>query len=792
MNVAHELKRACGGRDSVLDCGSPLPLSIGWLPFQKRQRTGALQNLAAIRLVICFLALALAPLAEAQQTPHIAYVYPAGGRQGAACNVVIGGQFLSGITNFAVLMDGDLARAKIAAYDRPLKPQEQQALKEELAKFQERRKNGGQLTQMDLARVDGIKRVLTQFGRRPANPAISEFMTLQLSLATNTTPGDHEIRVRTPGGLSNPLKFCVGLLPETSKLDWKAVPKDRGGTDPAMPRPAEATVRLPVTINGQIAPAGVDRYHFWAQRGRQIIIVVEARRLIPYLADAVPGWFEAALTIYDSKGNEVASAERYRFHPDPVIRFEAPHDGTYTVEIHDSLYRGREDFVYRLTIGELPFVTDIFPPGGPAGEKTAVELSGWNLTTHTLTLDNTGKAPGIYPVSITQDGRPSNPVPFAVDNLPEILEQEPDNSPESAQSVALPVIINGRINEPGDEDVFRFEGRAGQQIVAEVLARRLDSPLDSTLKLTDAAGKQLAFNDDYDDKGSGLETDHADSYLTATLPADGNYYLRIADAQHQGGRDYTYRLRVSAPRPDFALRVVPSGLNVRAGLSIPVTVFALRKDGFTNAIELRLKNAPAGFSLSGALIPANQDKAQFTLKAPPQAGNEMMPLSLEGSAEIAGQTIVHPAVPAEDMMQAFAYRHLVPARELEVAVADNPRPFASNSIKILSATPVKIPAGGTARVRVATPGNNFSNRFELELSGAPAGISIQSVSPVEGGMEIMLECAETNTPSVTAGNLIVNVLPKIAPATPAATRPKNQRRNPVGALPAIPFVVVAK
>jgi hypothetical protein len=59
-------------------------------------------------------------------------------------------------------------------------------------------------------------------------------------------------------------------------------------------------------------------------------------------------------------------------------------------------------------------------------------------------------------------------------------------------------------------------------------------------------------------------------------------------------------------------------------------------------------------------------------------------------------------------------------------------------------------------------------------------------------MEIMLECAETNTPSVTAGNLIVNVLPKIAPAAPAATRPKNQRRNPVGALPAIPFVVVAK
>src|SRR5208283_240207 len=153
--------------------------------------------------------------------------------------------------------------------------------------------------------------------------------------------------------------------------------------------------------------------------------------------------------------------------------------------------------------------------------------------------------------------------------------------------------INGRIDAPGDEHVFCFEGRAGEQIVAEVLARRLDSPLDSTLKLTDAAGKQLAFNDDFDDKGSGLETDHADSYLTATLPADGNYYIRITDAQHHGGPDYAYRLRISAPRPDFALRVVPSAINVRAGLSVPVTVYALRKDGFTNAIDLRLKNAPA-------------------------------------------------------------------------------------------------------------------------------------------------------------------------------------------------------
>ena len=75
------------------------------------------------------------------------------------------------------------------------------------------------------------------------------------------------------------------------------------------------------------------------------------------------------------------------FRPDPVIHFEVPHDGTYTVEVRDSLYRGREDFVYRLTLGELPFVTGIFPLGGKVGEKTSVALTGWNLPEKKLTLD---------------------------------------------------------------------------------------------------------------------------------------------------------------------------------------------------------------------------------------------------------------------------------------------------------------------------------------------------------------------------------------------------------------------
>ena len=109
------------------------------------------------------------------------------------------------------------------------------------------------------------------------------------------------------------------------------------------------------------------------------------------------------------------------FHPDPVLFFEVPKDGEYVLQIRDSIYRGREDFVYRITAGELPFVTGIFPLGGPAGAQTTVQLTGWNLPDRHADPGRPGLAPGVYPLSVTRGTSVSNPVPFAVDTLPECL-----------------------------------------------------------------------------------------------------------------------------------------------------------------------------------------------------------------------------------------------------------------------------------------------------------------------------------------------------------------------------------
>jgi hypothetical protein len=605
-----------------------------------------------------------APAAEA--APHLGYVYPAGGRQGTTFQVTVGGQHLTGVSR--ALVSGAGVQTTVVEYVKPPTKEEADQLRTQFLRELQK-------TVKDAETLKTIARIRNKLAvaARPANPVIAETVIVQVTVAPDAEPGQRELRL-VAAGVTNPLIFCVGQLAEFSKeaAEIAARPRTEQKAEshdvaPDTTAGSLVDVTLPATLNGQIMPGGVDRYRFPARKGQQLVVAVAARKLIPYLADAVPGWFQPSLAIYDAQGNELAYANRYRFHPDPVLHCVIPSDGPYTIEIRDALYRGREDFVYRITLGELPFITGIFPLGGKTGTATAVGLLGWNLPLATLAEDGKDKGAGVYPLSTRKGEWISNGVPFAFDTLPESLEKEPNNTPETAQHVTLPLVMNGRIDQPGDWDVFTFEGRAGQQIVAEVMARRLDSPVDSVLKLTDAAGRQLAFNDDHEDKGTGLVTHHADSWLSATLPANGAYYLYMGDMQHKGGPEYAYRLRIGPPRPDFELRIVPSSINLHGVSSTALTVYALRKDGFAGEVAVALKNPPAGFTLSGS-VPANQEKGTLTLSVPPSVAKDPINLSLEGRATIEGQQVIRPVVPAEDMMQAFAYRHLVPAQELKVIV----------------------------------------------------------------------------------------------------------------------------
>ena len=66
---------------------------------------------------------------------------------------------------------------------------------------------------------------------------------------------------------------------------------------------------------------------------------------------------------------------------DPVIIKTLPKDDNYTLIIHDAIYRGRQDFNYRIHLGTIPFVTGRYPAYGVAGKKVEQQIEGVNLGT---------------------------------------------------------------------------------------------------------------------------------------------------------------------------------------------------------------------------------------------------------------------------------------------------------------------------------------------------------------------------------------------------------------------------
>ena len=766
------------------------------MPRIERARQRMVRSVSAVNLrrhamfvMLCALA---GPSLGAQQAnkPRIGYVYPAGGQRGTTFRVELGGQFVDGAS--VVLISGKGVEARVIGIDKPLAGMQLTARRDTLQAWQ-KRPPSPELRQAMMA----LRDTLASSVRRRAIPAIAELVTLEVTIAPDAEPGERQLRLLTQFGLAGPLTFCVGELAEFREKDVKLTSADM-----------ETTVTLPATVNGrmipgdvdrvrfparaqpQYMPGDVDRWRFSARKDQQLVFAASARELMPYLADAVPGWFQAVLTLYDANGRELAFNDDYRFNPDPVLHYQVPADGEYVLAIRDAIYRGREDFVYRITMGEVPFVTSTFPLGGLVGASHAIEVTGWNLPAKQLDFDARNKEPGVYHLAMPDATRRSNTFSFAVDVLPEEREKERNDSPKDAQPLKLPVIVNGRIDHPGDVDVFRFDGRAGDTVVVEVTARRLDSPFDSAIELTNEAGVRIAYNDDYDDPRAGRETHHADSYLMAALPASGTYFVRLYDVQRQGGPEFAYRLRLSAPRPDFELRVSPSSVSATGGATVPLTVTAIRREGFAGDVAIALRDAPSGLSLSGAVVPAGQDQVRMTLTVPSVAAPALLNLRVEGTATIQGKAVTREAVPADDMTQAFAWHHLVTADDMLLSVSS--RGGTRVSSRIVSGDRIRLSAGGSARVRASfPPGYSTFQNLQFELSEPPDGFSLRDLTVTQAGAEFVLAADSAKVKPGSRGNLIVTISgERVPPAN--APNAGQRRRVPIGMLPAITFEVTPR
>ena len=207
-----------------------------------------------------------------------------------------------------------------------------------------------------------------------------------------------------------------------------------------------------------------------------------------------------------------------------------------------------------------------------------------------------------------------------------------------------------------------------------------------------------------DDGGPGYGKD---SLVDFVAPADGDYFVRLRDVRGMGGEGYAYRLHIREPRPDFKLAVSPRNPNVPAGGTIPVTVTALRLEGYEGPIEVSLSNLPAGMKATKNTIAAGLTDATILLSA--EAGLQLAdaaPFEAHGRATINGKQVVHAANP-EDHTKL-------------VSVMSKPDILMHSVSKV-----VEIEAGKTADVMVkVTRQNGFAGRVPVEVRDLPYRVRV--------------------------------------------------------------------
>jgi hypothetical protein len=340
---------------------------------------------------------------------------------------------------------------------------------------------------------------------------------LKLTVAADAPLGVREFRVASPLGLSSIGQLLVCDVPVVQEKG------DNNTLAKANPIP------VPGVVHGRIEAAeDVDYFRFRAEAGQTFTFEVLCARIQDKIHD-LQKHADPMLTLFDAEGRELAANDDFYF-ADPLLTHTFVKAGEYFIQVRDSKYDGDPRWVYALLVTDRPHATHLFPMAANPGQWLEVEPVGSLRLTRPKVAVQAPDRDGLQTVQLDLGNGKTDPVALLVSKLPQVLEQEPNDTPETAQRVTIPCGINGRIGKPRDLDHFVFKATKGKAIRFEVHARRfgtlLQSSLDSVLDVLTPKGALLASNDDAAGK---------DAALVFTPPADGDYLVRIRDLNSKGG-----------------------------------------------------------------------------------------------------------------------------------------------------------------------------------------------------------------------------------------------------------------
>ena len=198
------------------------------------------------RLIITLLCLLFATTLYAQKL-SMGYLYPAGGQVGTTVEIEAGGL--------------NINRATKVLFNHPGLKAELEPIKEDPTTKRKRRRLNDQ-----------------------SSPQLADRVKIKVTIANDVPCGMYDLRLQGPRGVSNMLPFEVASYPNFVEkgTSRRSKPNEVG--------------ELPAVLCGYVSPGGVDYFRFSGKKGDQIVAAVKGRQLVPYIADAVPGWFQPVIT----------------------------------------------------------------------------------------------------------------------------------------------------------------------------------------------------------------------------------------------------------------------------------------------------------------------------------------------------------------------------------------------------------------------------------------------------------------------------------------------------------------
>lgn len=227
-----------------------------------------------------------------------------------------------------------------------------------------------------------------------------------------------------------------------------------------------------------------------------------------------------------------------------------------------------------------PKLAELFPAGGQRGQTVAVtaagEFASWPVD---FWCDQPGvqitpdKDKGKISIVLAEDVTPgvcwirafnaeggSSPRPFMIEQLAEVEEKETNDLPQQAESLTLPVVVNGRLAKSGDVDGFAVELKAGETLAARLQANwLLGSPMDTVLQVCERVERTTSAQIDKSPQVEAFvvaqnhDARGLDPALTYTARRDGIYIVRAfafpsepnSSIRFAGAENYIYRLTLT-------------------------------------------------------------------------------------------------------------------------------------------------------------------------------------------------------------------------------------------------------